>query len=1539
MLSEEFGSKVSIESVDIKWIKDIELNKIYLEDKHKDTLLYVNKIQAELLLGKTLFEQVKSIQQKKIYVGDLFLDGVVFYGYRTANDSLYNFSNILDALKSDKKKEEKPKSNQSLEFDIDKLLLTNIHLKLDDQYGGTGYEVSAKKIDIDVDKLDLNKMIIYANKVDLDTPDFKLTLYGKEKKEPKKVSKPFAPQNMGIFLKVDDIKIADGSYSMDMLNKKKIKVGDLQISNMRVKQIDLNIKNYYWDTTGMHVDMRYLKTNLDDNIKVKNIAGKVLLDNGQISLSNANIELNSSKINGDFALRFMQDWTSFSDFENSVVLVADIPKAEVYKKDLVQLVPALNKYLPEKTNLVADLRGTLSNLKANKLYVQAGKSTKIDITGNIKGLPKINQTLFDLYVNNLQTNTSDLKTLLPFVKLPKQIENAGNVKFKGTYKGYIQDFYANGILTTDNLGTLDADVHLKFPKGQQPIYNGNIVAKSLNLAELTGNSKLLGTVDLDIDANGAGFDVKNINTKLVGKIRNFYFNGFVFKEIDINGILDKKKFSGKAFYDDGCFLFKFNGIADFNQTIPSYDFALDAKNVNLQELNLSKDSIILSFDGKIKASGNKIDNINGKAFLNNIIVQNNKNMLTLSDLSANIISEKKFKNYTIHSNEVDVDVKGNFNPLTIAQSLKVYLKNYTKLINPTPKDYLKNESQDLTAKINLRSDFGILFKVFLPQLSYVSDFKINADFNNDADYLNFIVNADSVNYSKVAFSNIRLETINKESELLSELIVKRIGFGKTTVDDVYLDINSSLEQLLTSISVEPSTSKNGLQMVSTLDFFGDTLAAKIIDSKFKLNNKSWEIQKGNSITVYDSIFETQNFKLVQGNQEIFLKNGRNTLSDLTLSIKNLELTDFAQIIDTTGAIKSGTLTGNVNLKDVMRKPHINTDLVINDFKVLDYPIKYIALDAVYGRNQKNIAEFGGIIDDKDYLINFNGSYDMQVKGKEKLAVDAIIDKLNLSFLQSILKDEIKVKNAFVKGNLNASGNLKKIILNGDATFLDTANIVMKYLGCAFNIPTGEKIFMNKDGFDFKTLSVHDDNGRNAQITGRLLHNSFKDFVVEKAHFDAPNGYHFLNTTYADNQDFYGQVYARGDATINGPFEDLNIDVNAKTLNNTVFNLPVSNSGGNQNYTYIIFFDPKDTTKVVQEKVKLKGISINMNIEATPDAEVNIVLDQSTNDKISGRGMGDLTLDLDKKGKLELNGKYTLTKGNYNFKFQNIISKNFIVKSGSNITFSGDPMSAILDINAYYSVNASLKNIVDSLSPLYNRSIPIDLNLLISNTLKNPEINFLISASNSSLETQSDELRQTMERINNNKNEVYNQAFGLLLFNSFMPSQTTQGGQQFTGITNSFTQFFTQQLSSLLTKGLQQAGLKGASLDLLLKDIESSESRQFGFTYKQELFNSRLIFTVGGNVNFGTATNTSINSINSNNNSTFTSDFQLEYLITADGRIRLKTFAKTGNFDIINQDRVRTGGAIAFQKDFDSFKELFKINKQDLSIKEKKKNKE
>ena len=134
----------------------------------------------------------------------------------------------------------------------------------------------------------------------------------------------------------------------------------------------------------------------------------------------------------------------------------------------------------------------------------------MDISGNIKGLPKIKNTLFDLKINEFKTNPSELKQMLAFVKMPKLIDNAGNISFKGTFFGFTNDFVAKGNLKTNNLGELVTDVRMNFPNGKPPKYIGKIVAKNLNLAEITGNKKLLGTVDLDINADGNSKDMLSL---------------------------------------------------------------------------------------------------------------------------------------------------------------------------------------------------------------------------------------------------------------------------------------------------------------------------------------------------------------------------------------------------------------------------------------------------------------------------------------------------------------------------------------------------------------------------------------------------------------------------------------------------------------------------------------------------------------------------------------------------------------------------------------------------------------------------------------------------------------------------------------------------------------------------------------------------------------------------------------------------------------------------------------------------------------------
>lgn len=1525
-LSKQTGTEVKVDSVSINFIRTLEVYNVYLSTKKgkTDTLLYIKKLNADLMLGKTLIEQVSSIRNSKIYIDNVGIDGLRFNGYRAKADTSFNFQFLIDQFTSKDKKTVEKKKKKPLEFKINKLLLTNANLILDDIHKDRRMDIRFAKIAIDVRELNLNKLKIDAKKLELVDPYFRMTDYNDidDIKDPNKPpSKGFDVQGMGkkLNITVDELTMVNGNHSLDF-KKKDQKAGSFLISQMNVHDININVKDYRWDSTGMHVNIQKLNTICDNNLVIKNLQANALLDNGGIYLNNTNLAFNDSKFNGDLAIQFLDEWRSFKDFENNVIMKADIKDAYIKAKDVSIFAPMALKYVPESIKLHGVIKGKLSNIRTEQFTLTAGKSTILNITGNIKGLPKVNQTLFDLKINELQSTPSDLKNILTFVKLPKQIDNAGLISFKGSFFGFTNDFVAKGSLNTTNLGNLVTDLRMSFPKNDAPTYSGTIVAKKLNLAELTGNHKLLGTIDLDIKADGKGFNTKDLNTELSGTIRNFYLNGFVFDQIKVNGLIEKKKFTGKAFFDDDCFLVDFNGTANFNDSLPKFDFQTSIKNADLKKLNLTKDSLMISLDGEIHGTGNKIDNFTGTGKFSNIILQNAKDILVLSDVDINLQNDGIIKNYAITSDQFNAIVTGKFDPLTIVPSMKVFLKDYSKLIKPTEKDYKLAKPQQLDAIVKLKSDFGLI-KVFVPKLMYLSELDLKATINTAENSWALDATMDSANYDKIAFNNLAVKSSIRENSLYANASVKKLQTGKTNVSDIYFGIKSTAEQLYSRVRVSnDSTSSNSLFLQSTIDFNGDSIIAKISDSKIKVNDKIWKIQDGNELVIVDSIFVTNNFSLIQGDQKINIQNGRNSFEDAKINIENLNLADIGQLIDSTGAVKSGKLSGTINLKNILTKLQANADVTINDLQVLDYKIKYIGLDGNYGKNGKKIVEAGGTIEDKEYQLSFDGTYDMQVLGKEKLDVNADIERLNLSFLEALLKKELLVPRAAIKGQVNVSGSLKSPILTGKAQIIDTAELKLRMLGTTFKM-VNEEINLTSKGFDFGEITLYDNYGNTALLSGKLLHNGFKDWQVDKASVSAPTGYNFMNTTYEDNQDFYGKVFARGDVDIDGTFNSLNVNVNSlETLKNTEFNLPVGDKASDKSYTFVRFVNPDDTEKVAEYKSKVSGINLNMNITATQDAKMNIILDPSANDKISASGEGNLNLNMTTKGDLTIDGTYNLTQGEYNFNFQGILSKPFKIKSGSQINFSGDPLNAELNITGLYKVkSASVRNLFDSTVSIRNRTFPIDLNLLITGTLTNPKIGFKIAAP----DAQIDDLNRKLLEINDNENERNNQAAFLLLFNSFLPTGSS-ADQRVSGFSNTVTQLVSDQISKILTQGLGSL-IKGASLDVLLSDLENKDSRNFGFSYKQEILGGKLILTIGGNVNFGTSN--TISSANPTgqpaNNAAIAGDFVLEYLVTADGRIRLKTYARTANYNILNSDKIQTGGAISFQKEFDNLKDLFK----------------
>ena len=83
ILSKQLGNEVKIDSVNLKFIKTLEIHNVFVSTNKnkKDTILFVKKLNVDVLLGETLIDQITSLKGGKIHVDNLELDGVKFNGF------------------------------------------------------------------------------------------------------------------------------------------------------------------------------------------------------------------------------------------------------------------------------------------------------------------------------------------------------------------------------------------------------------------------------------------------------------------------------------------------------------------------------------------------------------------------------------------------------------------------------------------------------------------------------------------------------------------------------------------------------------------------------------------------------------------------------------------------------------------------------------------------------------------------------------------------------------------------------------------------------------------------------------------------------------------------------------------------------------------------------------------------------------------------------------------------------------------------------------------------------------------------------------------------------------------------------------------------------------------------------------------------------------------------------------------------------------------------------------------------------------------
>jgi hypothetical protein len=506
----------------------------------------------------------------------------------------------------------------------------------------------------------------------------------------------------------------------------------------------------------------------------------------------------------------------------------------------------------------------------------------------------------------------------------------------------------------------------------------------------------------------------------------------------------------------------------------------------------------------------------------------------------------------------------------------------------------------------------------------------------------------------------------------------------------------------------------------------------------------------------------------------------------------------------------------------------------------------------------------------------------------------------------------------VYGNVNLTGKLKNPDMTG-TLFLDKAGMYFPYLNVDYEFDGTSIVELSNQTFTFDDVTIKDNFKKTkGKITGTIKHTNFDLWNLDLG--VSTKNLLVLNTIEKENSLYFGTGFLEGNAFIKGPTDKLVIDVIGKTKKGTHFVIPISDVKTVET-SQLIRFVSNDTTENNEEirrqfiSDKLKGLSMNFNLEITKDAIVEMVLDKATGSYIKGAGYGNLQIELDTKDKFDMYGDFIVDNGVYNFKYGGFINKPFTVRKGGSISWSGNPFTADINIEAVYRVSANPKSLLENI--VANRKIPIDLVTRFSGELFNSQRDFDIEIPNSS-STVASELEFKLN--SNDKNNKTVHFISLLVSGSFynesdlsVNSSAALYGTSFDMLSNVFDNILNQGNNRFKLKPVYTVGEKNKVDNLNIND-------QLAIALDYQV-NDKII--INGKVGMPIGSKEQTNVIG---------EVNVEFLMNDEGTLRSSIFNRQNEIQYSEEEEGYTQGAgLSYQIDFDTGKELL----EKLKLKKKK----
>ncbi|MFC4636355.1 translocation/assembly module TamB domain-containing protein [Dokdonia ponticola] len=1272
------------------------------------------------------------------------------------------------------------------------------------------------------------------------------------------------------------------------------------------------------------MNMETLSFNEASGIHLQNVATRFNITDRTLTAEAIDIAVNNNRLQG----RFQLEYTSLSSFINapeSGTVALDFPTFQLDPKEIFTFQPSLkeNEYArtlsTKRITGVLKAQGTLASIQIPNATIQWGNATEIVVTdGLLKNVTDPDALGFDFTKVNASTTRTDLIRFVKEKDLSVQLPET--IKVTGRISGSMD------VIDTNLKGTTSqgiASVKGTFENKKEVAFNATINLQEYRLDQLLQNEKL-GPISLTVTSKGRGTTINSLDADLSATISNFALNEYAIKDLTLNGAIKNGKGTVTSNYKDENLNMNLEALVVADSIAPEANINMNIIGADLQALGLMDRDVRTGLQLRANFKGNAKNYEVDGSIIDGVVVYDNQTYL-LGSFDAAAYVRTDTTAISIKNKILDLELASNTDPQTFGNAVQRHISSYF---------YRDTEVPDtITDPVRIKmkgtiSQAPLLNEVFLVNIKDIDTINIAVDFDEKSRQLNANVVAPHINYAGNEIDSLAFSIATDHSDFNFDLGFNEISAGPFSIKKTSLtgiQVNNELD--LEFLSYDDDEKLVHIQ--SRITGNRERLRFAVVPEDLILNKNPWVIPASNEIIYTENKLEFNDFNITKNGQSIAVTDKFPSIEKEHIAIvhTNFKLREVLDYLNPDERFADGNLNGDFIIENPFTDLGVVADLTINKLQVLDVPLGTLTMDAKALGDAKydfNLGVKGG-----EVQLDVTGGYLANEEGPT-LNLDLDITRFTMKALEGFTLGEVSNASGFFTGSFDIDGPIDTPNYTGELNFKEAQFEVTKF-NTPFTLPN-EKLNINNQGLSLNDFTILDANKNKLVLSGsigtkNIINPSF-NLSVKATNFQ------ILNATEKDNNFLYGTAAFNADAKVTGDLQipkiDLKLTVSPTT--NVTYIMPSAAVNIEEKEGVVVFVNRENpdailTNTEAQTAATVTGFDISALINVGKGAKVKIIIDEETEDNFQVSGEGDFNFTMRPNGRMNLVGVYNVVNGHYEMNLYNLVNRRFEIVEGSRISWSGDPFDAELDVKALYNVDTSAASLMaaqtsgadPSVRGKFRQVLPFYVYLNIDGELLQPKISFNLDMPKDEQGAIGGQVYGRLQQLNQQEAELNKQVFSLLVLNRFYPEPGSDGsrGGAVTVARDNLNDALSDQLNVFSDKILGDTGVEldfGVDSYTDYQGESPTERTQLDIAAQKKLFDDRLIVRVGSEVDLQGSSATG-------EATPLIGNVSLEYILTEDGRYRLKGFRRNEFENVIDGQTITSGIALIFTQEFNRFSEL------------------